>query len=59
MEKAGAKKSPKPNKKDQYERFQKTARDLGVDDEESAKRFERAFEKIVPPRLKAPRHKQS
>jgi hypothetical protein len=53
MDKAGAKKSPKPSKKDQYERFQKTARDLGVDDEESAQRFERAFEKIVPPRHKS------
>jgi hypothetical protein len=40
----------KPSKKDQYERFQETARDLGVDDEESAQRFERVFEKIVPPR---------
>jgi hypothetical protein len=42
----------KPSKKDQYERFQNTARDLGVDDEESAQKFERAFEKIVPPRTK-------
>jgi hypothetical protein len=40
----------KPSKKDQYERFQKTARDLGVDDEQSAQTFERAFSKIVPPR---------
>lgn len=36
------------NKKDQYERFQQTARDLGIDDEESAHTFERAFKKIVP-----------
>ncbi len=36
------------SKKDQYERFQQTARDLGVDDEESAQTFERAFAKIVP-----------
>jgi hypothetical protein len=36
------------SKKDQYERFQQTARDLGVDDESSAERFERAFEKLVP-----------
>ena len=52
MAKAG---KPKPaakpkSKKDQYERFRQTARNLGADDEESAKRFERAFEKIVPPR---------
>jgi hypothetical protein len=40
----------KPSKKDQYERFQRTARDLGVDGEESAKAFERAFSKIVPPK---------
>jgi hypothetical protein len=52
MEKAGTKKSPKPNKKDQYERFQEAARDLGVDDEESAQKFERDFAKIVPPRPK-------
>jgi hypothetical protein len=50
MEKAGTKKTPKPSKKDQYERFQQTAHDLGVDNEESAQKFERAFEKIVPPR---------
>ena len=52
MAKAEKKKPPKPSKKDQYERFQKTARDLGVDDEESARTFERTFEKIVPPRPK-------
>jgi hypothetical protein len=40
----------KPSKKNQYERFQKTARDLGIDDEESAQTFERAFSKIVPPK---------
>ena len=39
---------PKLSKKAQYERFQQTARDLGVDDEESAQTFERAFAKIVP-----------
>ena len=44
-QKAAAK--PK-SKKDQYERFQQAARDLGVDDEESAQTFERAFSKIVP-----------
>jgi hypothetical protein len=49
MEKdATEKQKRKPNKKEQYERFQKTARELGVDDDESAQRFERAFEKIVP-----------
>jgi hypothetical protein len=42
------KKTAKPSKKDQYERFQKIARELGVEDEESAKTFERAFSKIVP-----------
>jgi len=36
------------NKKDQYERFQQTARNLGVDDEESARVFESTFMKIVP-----------
>lgn len=50
MEKVGKKKNKKPNKKDQYERFQETARKLGVDNEKSAKAFERAFEKIVPPK---------
>ncbi|HLH95237.1 MAG TPA: hypothetical protein VKW08_08965 [Xanthobacteraceae bacterium] len=46
------KKTTKPSKKDQYERFQQTARDLGVDDEESAEAFERAFRKIVPQKTK-------
>jgi hypothetical protein len=51
MEKAARKTAAKPkNKKEQYERFQKTARELGVDDEESARTFERTFSKIVPPR---------
>jgi hypothetical protein len=45
---AKPKTAAKPSKKDQYERFQQTARDLGVDDEESAQTFERAFAKIVP-----------
>jgi hypothetical protein len=49
MAKAEKPKLAKPkSKKDQYERFQQTARDLGIDDEKSAKAFERAFEKIVP-----------
>lgn len=52
MEKVGTKKkqNPKPSKKDQYERFEHAARELGVDDEESAAAFERAFKKIVPPK---------
>jgi hypothetical protein len=49
---ATPKATAKPSKKDQYERFQKAARDLGVDDEESVQKFERVFEKIVPPREK-------
>jgi hypothetical protein len=40
----------KPSKKEQYERFQKTARNLGIDDEKSAEQFERDFAKIVPPK---------
>jgi hypothetical protein len=44
-------KTAKPSKKNQYERFQKAARDLGVDDQEAAETFERAFQKIVPPRV--------
>ena len=47
-------KKPKPKQKltdkAQSERFKQTARDLGVDDEESAKLFKRAFEKIIPAR---------
>ena len=46
---AKGKTAAKPkSKKDQYERFQQAARDLGVDDDESAQKFERAFAKIVP-----------
>jgi hypothetical protein len=45
---ATPKATAKPSKKDQYERFQKTARDLGIDDEESARKFEGDFAKIVP-----------
>jgi hypothetical protein len=41
------------NKKDQYERFQQTARNLGIDDKESAEAFEGAFKKIVPPKPRA------
>jgi len=57
MEKVGTKKKQKkPSKKDQYERFQQTARKLGVDNEESAEAFESAFKKIVPPRKPNPPH---
>jgi hypothetical protein len=46
-------KTAKPkSKREQYERFQQTARDLGADDEESAQQFERAFSKIVPAKRK-------
>jgi|HubBroStandDraft_3_1064219.scaffolds.fasta_scaffold30010_4 hypothetical protein len=45
---ATPKRTAKPSKKDQFERFEKAARDLGIDDEESAQQFERAFAKIVP-----------
>jgi hypothetical protein len=52
MAKAAKQKPPaKPkSKKDQYERFQKAARDLGVDNEKTAEAFEVAFQKIVPAR---------
>jgi hypothetical protein len=53
MEKAEKPKPPpKPSKKDQYERFRQTARDLGIDEKEGAEAFEHAFTKIVPPRGK-------
>jgi hypothetical protein len=50
MGKAGEKQKRKPKTADkrQYERFVETARKLGVD--ESPENFERAFEKIVPPK---------
>jgi hypothetical protein len=53
MERASEKKKQKrkPNKKQQYERFQQTARELGVDNKESVETFERAFKKIVPPKV--------
>jgi hypothetical protein len=47
---ATPKATAKPSKKEQYERFQKAARELGVDDEQNGKAFEQAFKKIVPPR---------
>ncbi len=50
----GAKKKAVPKKKasdeKQFERFVKTARELGVD--ESGKAFEKALEKIVPAKPK-------
>jgi hypothetical protein len=50
MAKAEKPKPAKPSKKDQYGRFQQTARDLGIGDDLSAEEFERTFEKIVPPK---------
>jgi hypothetical protein len=50
MHKSGEKKQAKPSKKEQYERFQQTARELGVDNQEGEEAFERAFEKIIPPK---------
>jgi hypothetical protein len=44
------KKTAKPRKKDQYGRFLETARELGIDDEKSAERFERTFSKVIPPK---------
>jgi hypothetical protein len=38
------------SKKDQYERFQEAARNLGIDDDKSAQAFEDAFRRVVPPR---------
>lgn len=49
---SGQKRKPKPTRKltkaQQSERFKETARALGVD--ESAEAFERALERIVPPK---------
>jgi len=42
------KRKAKLSKKDQYERFRQTARDLGIDEKEGSEAFERAFAKIVP-----------
>ena len=38
-------------KKSQYERFIEKAKELGVS--ENAEAFERAFKKVVPPKVKA------
>ena len=43
------------SKKQQYERFQQTARDLGVDGEASAETFETIFKKIVPQKRRSHR----
>jgi hypothetical protein len=54
MAKAGTPKkaNPKPKltDKEQSERFVKTARELGIDDKQSAKVFEDAFGRIAKPR---------
>jgi hypothetical protein len=44
------KQKPKASKKKQFERFQQTARELGIDDKKSAETFERSFNKIIPPK---------
>jgi hypothetical protein len=51
MGKAGEKqkRTPKNRDKREYERFVETARKLGCDENEET--FERAFKKIVPPKL--------
>jgi hypothetical protein len=41
------KKPPDPSEKPQHERFKEAAKKIGAD--ESGEKFERAFEKIVPP----------
>jgi hypothetical protein len=53
MGKAGEKqkRTPKTTDKKEYERFVETARKLGCDESEEA--FERAFEKIIPPKEKS------
>jgi hypothetical protein len=55
MGKAGEKQkqSPKTKDKREYERFVKTARELGCDESEEA--FEQTFAKIVPPKRNPPR----
>lgn len=42
------KKAADPNEKPQHDRFKEAAREHGAD--ESGKKFEQAFGKIVPPR---------
>jgi hypothetical protein len=43
-------KEPELDPKEQFKRFVETARELEVD--ESGKEFERAFKKVVPPKIK-------
>jgi hypothetical protein len=38
------------SKKEQYERFRKTARDLGIENEQGVEAFEKAFKKLMPPK---------
>jgi hypothetical protein len=47
-----ATKAAKPSEKDQYDRFQQTARDLGVDGDESGKAFGGSFQKDCTPKGK-------
>jgi hypothetical protein len=56
MAKIGAdkKRKRKPSTRKQYERFEETARNLGVYDKKSADSFEDSFRKIVPPSRKLP-----
>jgi hypothetical protein len=55
MAKVGTSKKTKrkPSAKKQYERFQQTARDLGIDNKKGAEAFERAFKRIVPARAQS------
>jgi hypothetical protein len=46
-------KEPELKPKEQFKRFMKTAREIGVD--ESGKEFERAFKKVVPPKRRPTR----
>jgi hypothetical protein len=34
-----------------YDRFLQTAHELGIDDEKGKEEFERAFERMVPPKI--------
>jgi len=43
-------KAKRISRKEQYERFKETARELGVDNPKSAEEFEKTFKKIVPAR---------
>jgi hypothetical protein len=42
------------NRQEQYERFEKAARALGIDDKANAEAFEYAFKQIVPPKRRSP-----